>query len=100
MIKKLKWKHHVSIITAKANQCRQMLQRNLVSVDSSVKLNCYKSIIRPIVEFASPVWDPVGNKDLQQNLNSFKKKLPDGYLTTGVIDRVQVLWFVNSVYQP
>ena len=45
--KKLKWEHHVSIITAKANQCRQMLQRNLVSVDSTVKLNCFKSLIRP-----------------------------------------------------
>ena len=72
--KKLKWKHHVSIITAKANQYRQMLQRNLVSVDSSVKLNCYKSLIRPIVEFASPVWDPVGNKDLQQKLELVLKK--------------------------
>ena len=62
--KKLLWKDHVSSITCKANHCRHFLQRNVVTCNRETRLHCYKTFVRPIVEYASSVWDPAGNKQL------------------------------------
>ena len=64
MITRLPWKKHVHEICGKANQTRQFLQRNLVACKPETKLQCYKTFIRPIVEYSSSVWDPVGNNQL------------------------------------
>ena len=74
MTKKLLWKYHVSSITSKANHCRHFLQRNLVTYNRETKLQCYKTFVRPIVEYASSVWDPVGSKQLQYQLEQVQKK--------------------------
>ena len=63
--KKLLWKYHVSNITSKTNHCRHFSQRNLVTCNREIKLQCYKAFVRPIVEYASSVWDPIGNKQLK-----------------------------------
>ena len=57
--KKLLWKQHVDAICKKANQTRAFLQRNLKDCQREVKSQCYKTYVRPIVEYASVVWDPV-----------------------------------------
>ena len=74
MTKKLLWKYHVSSITSKADHCRHFLQRNLVTYNREIKLQCYKTFVRPIVEYASSVWDPVGSKQLQYQLEQVQKK--------------------------
>ena len=74
MHRKLSWKNHISEITTKANQTRQFLQRSLATCAPDVKLQCYKTFVRPIVEYSSTVWDPVGNKMLQNKLESVQKK--------------------------
>ena len=58
--KRLSWKPHVDAICKKANQTRAFLQRNLKDFQREVKSQCYKTYVRPIVEYASVVWDPVG----------------------------------------
>ena len=58
---KMNFKHHIAQTTVKAQSSRQFLQRNLVPSDKDTKLQCYKTFIRPIVEYASTVWDPVGS---------------------------------------
>ena len=60
--KKLSWKPHIAKTTAKANNTRHFLQRNLQKCNKEVKLQCYKTYIRPIVEYASTVWDPVNKR--------------------------------------
>ena len=57
--KNLSWKHHIGIITAIANSTQLFLQRNLVKLDKETKLKCYHVFIRPILEYASTVWNPV-----------------------------------------
>ena len=52
---RLSWKNHVHKICGKANQTRQFLQRSLVACKPEIKLQCYKTFIRPIVEYSSSV---------------------------------------------
>ena len=72
--KKLLWKYHVSSITSKANHCRHFLQWNLVTCNQETKLQCYKIFVCPIVEYASSIWDSVGNKKLHCQLEQVQKK--------------------------
>jgi ribonuclease P/MRP protein subunit RPP40 len=62
--KKLSWRHHVDAICKKANQTRSFLQRNLKSCHRDVKSQCYKTYVRPKLEYASVAWDPVGEGNL------------------------------------
>ena len=55
---------------AKATNTRLFLQRNLTFSDSETRLMCYKTYVRPIVEYASSVWDPVENNTLVEKIES------------------------------
>ena len=52
------WKEHINNTTKKANKTLAFLRRNLVDCPKSVKNNCYKTLIRPILEYGCAVWDP------------------------------------------
>lgn len=54
----LSWNTHIQNITNKANKTRAFLQRNLQSAPRYTKENCYQALVRPILEYASSVWDP------------------------------------------
>ena len=72
--KKPLWKCHISSITPKANHSRCFLKRNFVTCKRETKLQCYKTFVLPIVEYPSSVWDPVGNKQLQYQLEQEQRK--------------------------
>jgi hypothetical protein len=54
----LRWNDHVINICNKANRTIGFLKRNLNIGFTTVKQNAYKALVRPLVEYASPVWDP------------------------------------------
>lgn len=54
----LSWKPHVEATVKKANNSLAFLRRNLQSCPSTIKDQCYKSLVRPILEYAAPTWDP------------------------------------------
>ena len=58
--KDLKGNTHVSNVCTKANRTLSFLRRNLSSCPQDVKETAYKRLVRPILEYASPVWDPHG----------------------------------------
>ena len=58
--KDLKWNTHVSNIFIKANRTLGFLRRNLSSCPQDVKEMAYKGLVQPVLEYASPVWDPHG----------------------------------------
>ena len=72
--KNLSWKHHIAVITAKANSTRIFLQRNLSMTDSETRLVCYKTYIRPLVEYSSSVWDTPGLATLTSKVESIQRK--------------------------
>ena len=65
---KLSFNQHIQSISSKANQVNAFIYRNLRHCPSTVKCNCYKSMVRPILEYASIVWDP----HTQSNINKIE----------------------------
>ena len=49
---KLSWSEHIKQITNKANRVKGFLQRNLYNCPRQVKSNCYKALVKPILEYA------------------------------------------------
>ena len=72
--KDLSWNAHIAIICAKASNTRFFLQRNLAKSDSETRLKCYKIFVRPILEYACTVWDPVGNETLASKIEMVQRK--------------------------
>ena len=56
--KNLNWIKQVQIVTTKANNTLSLIRRNMGGRPLPVKERCYKSLVRPILEYASTVWDP------------------------------------------
>ena len=54
----LKWNSHIRNVCSKANRTVGFLRRNLFSCPQDVKEAAYKSMVRPILEYGSTVWDP------------------------------------------
>ena len=63
---KLTWSTHINNITNKALSIKAFLQRNLRSCPSHIKLQCYTTMIRPILEYANTVWSPYTKKDISK----------------------------------
>ena len=57
-----------AFIAKKATTSLNFLKRNLHSCPSTVKDKCYKSLVRPIMEYASCVWD----LHTQRNINKLE----------------------------
>ena len=51
----LSWGAHVASITAKANRASGFVYRNLKGTPKVVQTHCYKALVRPVLEYASPV---------------------------------------------
>ena len=60
----LTWTNHINNICGKANKTLGFLRRNLNIGSTTTKQNAYNSLVRPIVEYASTVWDPYTQKDI------------------------------------
>ena len=54
----LNWNDNISSITAKANRTLGFVKRNVRTNNEKVKELAYKTLVRPQVEYASPVWSP------------------------------------------
>ena len=71
--KDLSWKKHINSITNKANKTSAFLYRNLRSCPRRTQTTCYKTIARPLLEYASPVWDPP-QEYLAQDLEKVQRR--------------------------
>ena len=55
---KLSWNKHIDSTTKKGIRTLGFLRRNLRKCPQDIKATCYKVLVRPILEYASCVWDP------------------------------------------
>ena len=62
----LSWRDHINQTTAKANRSVGFLRRNLRSCPRVVKAQAYTALVRPVLEYASTVWDPYHQQQIQQ----------------------------------
>ena len=58
------WSKYINQTAKKANNTRAFLQRNLRRAPTSVKKRAYETLVRPILEYASAVWDPHAEADI------------------------------------
>ena len=61
----LKWESHISSITNKANKTLGFLRRNLKIGNKKTKETAYKTLVRPLLEYAATVWDPYTASETQ-----------------------------------
>ena len=54
----LSWKEHVQNIASKANKTSAFIHRNLRGCPHKTQTKCYKTLVRPVLEYSSSVWDP------------------------------------------
>lgn len=69
----LSWAHHIGQVIAKASSKLWSLRRTMTHCTSETKLAAYKSLIRPLLEYADILWDPYSQSHVDQ-LESIKKK--------------------------
>ena len=58
VIRNLYWSNHIDKIATKANRYLGFIKRNLKKCPEQIKEQAYKSLVRPHLEYASSVWAP------------------------------------------
>ena len=54
----LRWNEHIDYITSKANSTLGFVRRNINISNPQIKERAYKTLVRPVLEYSSTVWDP------------------------------------------
>jgi hypothetical protein len=93
--KNLKWGPHIAQVTKKANKTLAFLRRNLKTCPPTLKETAYKSLVRAVLDYASTVWDPHFQKDVQA-LESVQRRAArfvsgDYHRTSSVTDMMNSL---------
>ena len=84
----LRWSSHCSKVSSRANKSLGLLRRTLKPCSERVKEQAYLSVVRPITEYAVPVWSPLTNRDVnkieqvQKNAARFVKNDYNPYTST------------------
>ena len=60
----LSWGNHISLTVNKANEVLGSIKRSVGTANINVFSMLYKSLVRPILEYAVPVWCPYHVKDI------------------------------------
>ena len=64
----LSWDTHINHLCNKANKTLGFLRRNIKISSRKIKETAYKTFVRPILEYASSIWDP----HTEQNTNKLE----------------------------
>ena len=70
----LSWASHINKTCDKANKQVAFLRRNLRINTTHVKETAYKGLVRPILEYCSPVWDPYNIKKYVTNIEKVQRR--------------------------
>ena len=62
--KDLTWSEHISTIVNKANQVLGLIRRTVGTANTTTFSLLYKTLFRPLLEYAAPVWNPYLVKDI------------------------------------
>ena len=66
MASDLKWSKHVEQIVHKANRVLGLFKRTVGGKNKDIFSNLYKTLVRPILEYACLVWSPHQAKDIHE----------------------------------
>ena len=71
---KLSFNNHVDATCKKANSVLSFLRRNLRHCHRRIKIDAYNSFVRPILNYAAPVWTPHTNYHINK-LEAIQKRV-------------------------
>ena len=60
------WGKHISEISSKATKTFGFLRRNLAFAPRSTKEVAYKTLVRPKLEYAAPIWSPYSKLQINE----------------------------------
>ena len=60
------WKPHITSTTAKAGRTLGFLRRNISKCSTNIKKQAYISLVRSQLEYASVIWDPYRQNQIDQ----------------------------------
>jgi hypothetical protein len=87
----LSWNHHIGTVTKKVNNINAFLSRNISSCPSKIKAQCYTTLVRPIMEYACIIWDPVTQtniRELEMMQRRAARFVTGDYRTTSSVTRM------------
>ena len=61
----MQWESHIDSITKKASKTLGFIRRNLKIGNKKTKETAYKALVRPLLEYAAPVWDPYTANEIE-----------------------------------
>ena len=70
----MSWKPHVDATVKKANNRLAFLRRNLTKCPQDLKAKCFKTLDRPIIEYATSARDPCNRTTYIQKLEAAKRR--------------------------
>ena len=62
---KLQFDQHIGSIVRKSNIVLGLIKRNFKYMNEDIFVKLYKTLVRPLVEYASPVWNPKKIKNVK-----------------------------------
>lgn len=88
----LSWTPHIEFIVAKANRMLYLIRRGFPGCSLENLGQFYRTYIRPIIEYAGPVWHPVLQRDseLLENVQRRATRLTLGVSRPSYEERLQV----------
>ncbi|VEN44679.1 unnamed protein product [Callosobruchus maculatus] len=92
MSNSLSWSEHIHHICSKAKRLVYLLEKSFHGCDPTVASFLYKTYVRPIIEFAGPVWYPVlqRDRDLLESLQRRCTRVPYGARRPAYEDRLHI----------
>ncbi|XP_072024920.1 uncharacterized protein [Amphiura filiformis] len=60
----MSWQTHINNISAKANRMLGLIRRNLRGCSRNLRQQAYLTLVRPHLEYCSPIWNPHTKKNI------------------------------------
>ena len=70
---KLSWNPHIDETIKKSKKPLGLIKINFYKSNKNIKLKCYLTLVRPILEYASSVWDPSTQENIKRLEQTQKK---------------------------
>ena len=98
---KLSFKSHISSKISKANSMIHIVKNSFKYLDAAMFKLLFKSIIRPHLEYASPVWSPItqGEKNRIKGVQRRASKLVPALSNLPYTERLQILKLPTLEYR-
>ena len=71
----MNWTNHINTVHTKALRILGLLKHSLHNAPQNVRLLAYKTICRPLLEYAAEIWDPVTKSQTTQLENIQSKAI-------------------------